>query len=118
MKDPEGEPYRAVHADSTYKLIKGEYLSLPVKLYGLDRIYGVIRDFETSDPIDSVRVSVQGTAAYSNQFGEFELIIPPDKQQQFQTVHAIKEGYETYQYSNLPVQTGREIPILLKPKTN
>ncbi|MCB0580751.1 MAG: carboxypeptidase regulatory-like domain-containing protein, partial [Phaeodactylibacter sp.] len=114
--DPEGEPYRAVRPDSAYQLTRGEYIALEVRLEGLGQIRGIVEDHITGDPVEGVRVSVQGEEAFSDQNGEFALIIPEDKQQKFQTIRAFKEGYEAFERSNVPVQTQREIPIHLKPK--
>ncbi|MCB9292221.1 MAG: CHAT domain-containing protein [Lewinellaceae bacterium] len=116
FRDPEGEPYRAVRPDSAYQLTRGEYIALEVRLEGLGQIRGIVEDHITGDPVEGVRVSVQGEEAFSDQNGEFALIIPEDKQQKFQTIRAFKEGYEAFERSNVPVQTQREIPIHLKPK--
>lgn len=114
--DPDGEPYKAVHQDSLYQLNRGEYIALPVKLQGLGQARGIVKDFLSGDPVEGVRISVQGVQAFSDQYGEYTLPIPMEKQRQFQTIRAYKEGYESYEQENVPVQTGREIPILLKPK--
>ncbi|MCB9053661.1 MAG: carboxypeptidase regulatory-like domain-containing protein [Lewinellaceae bacterium] len=115
--DPEGEPYRAVHHDSLYQLNRGEYIALPVKLQGLGQIRGIVKDSRSGDPVEGVRVSVhQDVYTFSNQYGEYSLQIPPEKQAKFQTIRAYKEGYESFEQANVPVQTGREIPIFLKPK--
>ena len=116
FQDPEDEPYRAIHHDSSYQLEKGQYIALPVKLFGLGQIRGIVKDFETGDLIEGVRVSIQGEEVFSNQYGEYLLKIPPAKQQKFQTIRAFKEGYETFELSNVPIQTDREIPISMKPK--
>lgn len=115
--DPEGEPYRAKNPDSLYSLTKGKYISLGVKLYGLNSLRGVVKNFETGEPVDSVRVSVLGTETFSNQYGEYMLDIPKEQQRKFQTVRALKEGYQPFELSNVPVQTEDELPISLKPKS-
>lgn len=116
FQDPQGEPYRALYHDSLYQLKKGEYIALPVKLYGLERIKGIVKDFETGDPIEGVRISVQGEATFSNPFGEYTLEIPQARQQQFQTIRAYHENYESFELQKVAIQTRREIPILMKPK--
>lgn len=116
FQDPKGEPYRAVDPDNKYQLTRGKYIPLEVRLYGLDKIRGIVKNFETGTPIEGVRISIQGEAAFSNQYGEYVLNIPEEKQQQFQTIRALKEGYESYEQADVPTQTQREIPILLKPE--
>lgn len=116
FQDPQGEPYRAVYHDSAYQLKKGEHIGLPVRLIGLGQIRGIVKDFETGDPIEGVRISVLGEEAFSDQYGEYTLEIPPEKQRQFQTVRAFKDGYQSWELNRVPVQTQREIPVLMKPK--
>jgi len=114
FSDPQGEPYRAVHPDSLYRLTQGKYIALEVRLYGLGQLMGIVKDFETGDLISGVRISIQGTATFSNQYGEYTLIIPVEQQRKFQTVRALKDGYESFEYKNVPLQTGDEFPILMK----
>ncbi|MGH1363200.1 MAG: CHAT domain-containing protein [Calditrichia bacterium] len=116
--DPKGEPYRAIYHDSLYQLTKGEYVSLVVKLFGLGEIRGIVRDFETGDPIEGVRLSIQDVVTFSNEFGEYAFTLPPDKQRKLQTIRATKAGYTFFELDSIPPQTGREIPILMKPKEN
>jgi len=117
FSDPEGEPYRTINPDSLYTLTKGKYISLSVKLFGLNNLRGVVKDFETGEPVDSVRISVLGTETFSNQYGEYVLEIPQEQQRKFQTVRALKVGYQPFELSNVPVQTENELPISLKPKS-
>jgi len=116
--DPEGEPYRVINPDSLYQLTKGKYISLIVKLYGLSQLRGIVKDFETGDPISGVRVGIAGVETFSNQYGEYTLTIPAEFQRKFQTVRAFKDGYELYELKNVPIQTENEHPILMKPKHN
>ncbi|MCB0642710.1 MAG: carboxypeptidase regulatory-like domain-containing protein [Phaeodactylibacter sp.] len=116
FQDPEGEPYRAVFHDSLYQLKKGQYIALAVKLEGLEQMSGIVKDFITGEPIEGARISIQGVEAFSNQYGEFVLEIPEEKQQQFQTIRAHHEAYKPFELSDVPIQTGREIPILMHPK--
>ena len=113
--DPEGEPYRSVNPDSSYVLSKGEYISLPVILEGLDQVYGIVKDFNSGNPIEGVRISIKGSETFTDQYGEYRLDIPEESQQQFQTVRAFKEGYELFEQQNIPIQTRQELSILLKP---
>jgi hypothetical protein len=114
--DPDGEPYRAVHSDSSYTINSGEYISLPVKLFGLDKVRGIVKNFVTGDPISNVRISISGVESFSNDYGEYELSIPIEQQRKYQTIRAFKEGFELYEISNVPIQTDQELPIVLKPK--
>ncbi|NND52922.1 MAG: TIR domain-containing protein [Flavobacteriaceae bacterium] len=114
--DPEGEPYRALKADTSYVLTSGKYIPLPVKLFGLDQVRGIVKHFVTGDPITDARISISGVESFSNSYGEFNLTIPPDQQRKYQTVRAFKEGFEIYELSNVPIQTDQELPIVLKPK--
>ena len=96
FEDPKGEPYRAIQRDSLYLLEVGQYISLPVKLHGLDQIFGIVKDFETGTPIDSARVSIQGAVTFSNRYGEYTLNIPPEKQRQFQTIRVFRKGLSEF----------------------
>jgi hypothetical protein len=114
--DPEGEPYRVKNPDSLYQLTKGRYISLTVKLYGLSQLRGIVKDFETGNPIQGARISILGIDTFSNQYGEYTLSITSEYQRKFQTVRALKNGYEPYELNDVPMQTENEFPILMKPK--
>lgn len=116
FQDPEGEPYVSMYPDSLYRLTKGKYISLPVKLQGLNVIQGVVIDFETGEPVEGARIRVRGEETFSNQYGEYILHIPPEKQLKYQTVRAFKEGYHPFEYADLTPQTGRGCEISMKPK--
>lgn len=115
FQDPKEEPYRAIVRDSLYRLVRGEMVMLPVHLEGLDLLRGTVTDFDTGAPLDSVRVSVLGTAVYSNAFGEFVLHIPKADQRQFQTVRATKVGYAAWLQHDVPVQTRQSNDFSMKP---
>jgi hypothetical protein len=110
------EPYRAIYPDSLYSLSNGDHIDLAVKLFNLDKLKGIVRDFVTGDPMDSVRVSIDGLSTYSNAFGEFRFVIPDSLQRQFQTIRAQREGYGFYELHDVPVQTEAEVVIVMKPK--
>lgn len=117
--DPQGEPYRALNPDSTYQLTKGKYISLAVKLNGLGQLKGVVKDFKTGEPVPDVRISIlspESIEAFSNKWGEYILSIPARSQQKFQTIRANKEGYEPVELHDVPIQTSKECPVLMKPK--
>jgi len=114
--DPLGEPYHVLNPDSLYQLTKGKYISLAVKLDGLSQLKGIVKDFETGEPISGVRISILGVETFSNHYGEYSLSISSEYQRKLQTVRAYKEGYELYELSNVPIQTENECPIFMKPK--
>lgn len=116
FEDPEGEPYRAVRNDSLYQLTRGRYIALEVKLYGLERLKGIVKDFNTGKAIEGAKVRVQGEEATSNAYGEFTLDLPEDKQEKYQTIRAYHSDYQDYEMAKVPTQTQREIPVLMKPK--
>jgi Effector-associated domain 11 len=116
FQDPVGDPYRALHPDSLYRLEKGNHIDLAVKLHNIDKIKGIVREDVTSEPIDSVRVSVAGVATFTDPYGEFRLYIPDSLQREFQTIRATKAGYAFYESQNVPVVTGVDVPILMKKK--
>lgn len=116
FRDPEGEPYRVLYPDSVYQLGEGNVIRLAVRLFGLDKVNGITRDFASGEPVDSVRVSISGIQVFSNAYGEFSMDIPEEAQKQFQTIRANKEGYESYDLSGVPIQTDAELEIMLKPK--
>jgi len=112
--DPEGEPYRSIYSDSLYILTKGRYISLTVRLLGLDQLNGVVKDYETGEFIQNVHIRVSGIESISNEYGEYTLEIPDEKQRKFHIVRAFKEGYKDYEFKNAPIQTEKEFPILMK----
>ncbi len=114
--DPEGEPYKTSVPDLLYILTKGKYISLAVSLFGLGELVGIVKDFETGDPLEGVRISIIGAEAFSNEHGEYKLVIPEELQRKFQTIRASKEGFEAFELSQVPVQTDSELPILMKAK--
>ena len=112
--DPKGEPYRAAIPDSLYQLTDNSYIGLEVILEGTEKVWGIVKDFETGNPIDSVMIRVFGTETYSNTYGEYVLQIPENQQQKFITLRAYKEGYQRWEKENLPTTTNTEIIIPLK----
>lgn len=116
FEDPLGEPYQALHPDSLYRLERGKYIGLVVKLHGLEKISGIVKDFVSGKPIAGTKVRVQGEEAISNTYGEFTLILPEKKQRQFQTIRAYHPAYQDFELSDVPTQTQREISIMMKPK--
>ncbi len=89
---------------------------MAVKLFGLGEIHGFVKNFESGDPLNGVRIRISGIETFSNEYGEFSISIPLKKQQKFQTIRAFKEGFELFELNNIPIQTKHELPIALKPK--
>lgn len=116
FQDPKGEPYRVAYPDSLYTLKQKEHIALQVVLLGMDQISGIVENFETGKPIEGANVRIHGVDTDSNEYGEFTLNIPIDKQKQFITIRAYKEGYQGWEMKDVPTTTGREIKIPLKPE--
>lgn len=114
FEDPEGEPYRAVYNDSLYRLKRGQYINLEVELLGMEKIFGIVKSFTTGAPIDNAIIRVKGEETRTNQYGEFNLAIPEEKQQKFITVRVYKEGFSSWEVNNIPTTTNQEMSILLK----
>lgn len=116
FNDPQGEPYYAVYEDSIYQLQPNQSIELLVALKGLNKLYGIVKDFETNEYIEGARVSVFNLETYSDKNGWWELeITEVGKLRKFYTVRASKEGYQNWEKGDTPAQTEREIPILMKP---
>lgn len=108
------QPYRAIPPDSLYLLEPNAAIFIEVALEGINTIKGKVMDFQTEQWLDSVRVSVENTATYTDQFGWFELEIPENKQRKFQRVSFYKKGYEIDELDSIPVHTQQEIHISLR----
>jgi len=111
------QPYRATHPDSLYLLEPNAAIFVEVALEGTNVIKGKVMDFNTEQWLDSVRVSVENVATYTDQFGWFELEIPENKQRKFQRVSFFKKGYEIDVLDSIPVHTQQEINISLRKST-
>lgn len=111
------QPYRATHPDSQYLLEPNAAIFVEVALEGTNVIKGKVMDFYTEQWLDSVRVSVENVATYTDQFGWFELEIPENKQRKFQRVSFFKKGYEIDELDSIPVHTQKEINISLRKST-
>ncbi|MFM9947751.1 MAG: hypothetical protein ACKV1O_07435 [Saprospiraceae bacterium] len=107
------QPYRATYPDSLYLLEPNAALYVEVALQGTNRIFGKVMDFNTEQWLDSVRVSIENVATYTDQYGWFELMIPENKQRKFQRVSFYKKGYEINESDSIPVHTQEEILISL-----
>jgi|GEM_PF-4505837 len=108
------QPYRPTHPDSLYLLEPNAAIYVEVALEGTNRIFGKVMDFHTEQWLDSVRVSVENIAAFTDQYGWFELEIPENKQHKFQRVSFYKKGYEIDELDSIPVHTQQEIQISLR----
>ncbi|RKN79790.1 patatin-like phospholipase family protein [Ulvibacterium marinum] len=108
------QPYVSANPDSSYILVKNKPLYLEVFLRGINKISGRVWDFKTENVIDSVRVSVQNVATYTDEFGWFDLEIPPGKQSKFLKVNFFKEGFIMEDIDSIAPHTGQPIEISLK----
>lgn len=111
------QPYRATHPDSLYLLEPNAAIFVEVALEGTNVIKGKVMDFYTEQWLDSVRVSVENVATYSDHYGWFELEIPENKQRKFQRVSFFKKGYEIAEMDSIPVHIQQEIDISLRKAT-
>lgn len=108
------QPYLPTQRDVPYFLEKGKSIYLEVALKGTDKINGRVLDFITERPLDSVRVSVQDIATYSDEFGWYELNIPPEKQAKFIKVTFYKKGYELQSFDSIAPHIKQELGVSLK----
>lgn len=115
FNDPEGEPYHITKPDSQYQFVRDGYILVQVELAGLDKLQGVVKDFETGELISGVRISILDIHATTNEYGEFTLEIPLEYQRQKHTIRAIHEGYHVFEQKHVPLQTTQEQIIALKP---
>lgn len=110
------QPYRATHPDSLYLLEASAAIYVEVALEGTNRLFGKVMDFDTEQWLDSVRVSVENIATFTDQYGWFELFLPETKQRKFQRVSFYKAGYKIEALDSIPVHTQQEIQISLHKK--
>lgn len=110
------QPYKPTNRDTSYILEKQKSIYLEVELTGIDKVWGKVIDFETELPLDSVRVSYRRTPTYTDEFGEFELEIPSDKQQKFIQLDFFKTGYELETLDSIAPHTQQRIALPLKRK--
>ncbi len=110
------QPYFPVHRDKEYKLTSNKVIYLEVALQGLNKIKGRIIDATTENNLDSVRVSIENVATYTNEFGWFELEIPINIQAKFVSVNFFKEGYTMEDLDSIAPHTKQQIEIALKKK--
>lgn len=110
------QPYFPVERDKEYQLTPNKVIYLPIKLTGLNKIKGLVIDAESESPLDSVRVSVENVATYTDEFGWFELDIPQEKQAKFVRVTFLKDGYIMEPLDSIAPHTNQEIQIALQKK--
>lgn len=110
------QPYQSTHPDSMFELKPNAAIYLETVLSGTDKIFGRVFGFDSGDPLDSVRVSIRKTEAFTDNHGYFELEIPTDLQAKFQKVAFEKKGYLFMQMDSIPVHTKQEIQVSLKKK--
>ena len=95
--------------------MKGDSLTVEVKRdRSLATVFGTVRDTE-GQPLNDVQIRIGELVTTTQADGRFMLNIPPDKQQQQQTLTAYKEGYEVWEGFVYPA-TGQEVKIVLTRK--
>ena len=57
---------------------------------------GVILEYQTHMPIDSVKVVVDNRETYTNKAGYYQIVFPIEEQTQYKRMMAIKDGYIKY----------------------
>lgn len=115
FKDPKGEPYQVLNPDSGYTLKRGKYISVAVKVKGLESLRGVVKNRVTSENIENARVSILGAETYTNRHGEYVLNISESLQKKTQTIRVYKAGFEEVKME-IPIQTEGEAEFQLNPK--
>lgn len=108
------QPYLPKNRNVKYALTPKQAIYLEVELKGINQIKGTILDYENEQPLDSVRVSVENVASYSDEFGWFELDIPAAKQKKFVQVTFIKTGYHIERLDSIAPHTQQQIGISLR----
>lgn len=114
--DPDNEPYRTVKPDSLYKLNRNKSISLIVRQYGLGQLKGIVTNFMTGQPLDSVKVSILGCHSFSNADGEYILNIPDTLQQKFQTVRASRKNFKQFVQHQVAIIPNSQLPIPMEPQ--
>lgn len=108
------QPYFPVERGREYTLERGRAIYLEVELKGMDKLRGRVLDHQTEGPLDSVRVSYQNIAVYTDKFGWYELNIPPDKQAKFIRLNFYKDGYQMEDVDSIAPHIQQEAGIYLK----
>ena len=60
------------------------------------KYWGVVLDYQTDTPIDSVKVIIDKRETYTNKTGYYEIVFPIEEQTHYKRMMAIKEGYIKY----------------------
>ncbi|MEM9936610.1 MAG: hypothetical protein AAF824_23485 [Bacteroidota bacterium] len=109
------QPYFPVNRDRKYILLPNKVIYLNTELVGMEKIKGRIIDAVTETFLDSVRVSVENYASYTDTYGWFQLDLPPEIQKKFIQVILSKPGYETVLLDSIAPHTNQEIQLSLNP---
>ena len=118
FKDPLGEPYYAMHEDSTYQLEPNQSIEILVSLRGLDKLYGVVKEVQEDglvNYIEGASVKVLSMETFTDKNGRWKLNITKEYQKKFQTVEVSKKGFQTWTEHNIPASNDQEIVSILKP---
>ena len=115
FEDPEKSSYRVIQPDSIYQLRRGQYISLAVEQAGMESITGVVYHHQTGERISGVTVRAQGQSAQTNQYGEFTLYFPKNKQAPLINLAAFCQGFKDWEMNDVSTITETRIAINLKP---
>ena len=110
------QPYTVIGNEKTVTLKAGEIIYLETKLEGLESIKGQIFSAKTDDPLDSVRVSIDNAATYTDEFGWFELNIPEKRRSKFVQVFLYKDGYINETLDSIAPHTKQNLMFAMKTK--
>lgn len=82
----------------------------------LSKVYGYVMDSDTHQPLEGVKIQIQGLSIYSKEDGRFYIKLPFEKQKYEQDISAYKEGYEVYLKKNEAINENDETKVFMKPK--
>ena len=110
------QPYKPIERDQEFILQEEDRIYLAVELQGMDKVFGRVLDFETEEPLDSVRVSYQNIPTYTDEFGWYELPIPEERRTKFIKLNFQKAGYQMVEEDSIAPHTQQEFSLSLKRK--
>jgi hypothetical protein len=106
-----------VPIDTQFVLDK-EHINLPIQrddTYA--RIFGTVKDVDTGELLQGVKVSVQDISAITDALGYYEMEIPFEKQRKKQNIKASFKGYKEYLRNGEPIEKTEPTNILLRKTT-
>lgn len=98
----------------TSVILQKEDLRIPIRRDDtFAKVFGVVQDEETLQPLEAVTVSIGELSTQTDQNGQFNLSIPFEKQRTQQRLQAIKSGYKAFDRTE-PVIKNEETRISLQ----